>query len=150
MDNRNFTVCNIEKHINNFYKKSLECKDCNIKRGVKGYYDNKDKISIQQKEYYEKKEINYKQNDYRNKRNTDFKDLVRSYAELQNKLKALEEEVKLNRFLRICKNHSLTIHFVKFVTDSIQKNNGINIILLVDIFIEKSMVICQHFFHKEN
>ena len=35
-------------------------------------------------------EINY----YRNKRNTVFKDLVRSYAELQNKVKALEEKVK--------------------------------------------------------
>ena len=33
-----------------------------------------------------------KQNDYRNKRNTDFKVLQRSYFELQNKLKALEEK----------------------------------------------------------
>ena len=48
------TQCNIEKHINNFYKKYSECKDCNIKRGVKRYYDNKDKISMQQKIYYEK------------------------------------------------------------------------------------------------
>ena len=37
-----------------------------------------------------------KQNDYRNKRNIDYKDLVRSYKELQNKLKALEEIIKIN------------------------------------------------------
>ena len=31
--------------------------------------------------------------------------------------------------------------FVKSVIDSIQKNNGINISILLDIYIEKSMVI---------
>ena len=30
MDNKICTACNIEKHINNFYKKYSECKDCNI------------------------------------------------------------------------------------------------------------------------
>ena len=35
-----------------------------------------------------------KQNDYRNKRNAEFKDLVESYAELQNKLKSLEEKIE--------------------------------------------------------
>ena len=48
------TQCNIGKHIKNFYKKNSECKECNIKRGVKRYYGNKDKISMQQKIYYEK------------------------------------------------------------------------------------------------
>ena len=94
MDNKICTVCNIEKHINNFYTKYSECKDCNIKRGIKRYFDNKDKISIEQKIFYEKNrdKIIQKQNDYRNKKNTEFKDLVRSYAELENKLKALEEK----------------------------------------------------------
>ena len=45
------------------YKNYSECEDCEIKRGVKRYSNNKDKISIQQKLYYEKVEINY----YRNK-----------------------------------------------------------------------------------
>ena len=49
MENKTCTVCNIEKHINNFYKKYSECKECNIRRGVKRYFDNKDKISVQQK-----------------------------------------------------------------------------------------------------
>ena len=51
-------------------------------------------MSIQQKIYYDK--LLEKQNDYRNKRNTDFKELLRSYAELENRLKATEEKVKLN------------------------------------------------------
>ena len=89
MESKNCTQCNIEKHINNFYKKYSECKDCNIKRGVKRYYDNKNKISMQQKIYYEKNrdKLLQKQNDYNKKRSTDYK-------ELQNRLKALEEKVK--------------------------------------------------------
>ena len=54
MESKNCTQCNIEKYINNFYKKCSECKDCNITRGVKRYYDNKDEISMQQKILYEK------------------------------------------------------------------------------------------------
>ena len=97
MDNKICTVCNIEKQIENFYKKYSECKACKIKRGVNRYYNNKDKISNQQKIYYEKNrdKLLQKQNDYRNKRNIEFKDLVRSYAELEKKLKALEENVKI-------------------------------------------------------
>ena len=98
MESKICTQCNIEKHINNFYKKYSECKDCNIKRGVKRYYDNKDKISMQQKIYYEKNKdkLLQKQHDYSKKRNTDtdYKELQRSYGELQNRLKALEEKVK--------------------------------------------------------
>ena len=64
------TVCNIEKQINNFYKRYSECKICNIRRGVKRYYDNKEKISIQKKTHYEKNrdKLLQKQNDYRNKK----------------------------------------------------------------------------------
>ena len=35
-----------------------------------------------------------KQNSYRNKRNTDYEELLNSYVDIQNKLKALEEKVK--------------------------------------------------------
>ena len=49
METKNCTQCNIEEHINNFYSKFSECKSCNTQRGVKLYFDNKDKVSIQQK-----------------------------------------------------------------------------------------------------
>ena len=94
LDNKFCSVCKIEKQIDNFYKNYSECKAWNIKRAVKRYYKNKDIKSIQQKIYYEKNrdKLLQKQNDYRNKRNTEFKDLVRSHAELQNKLKAKKEK----------------------------------------------------------
>ena len=91
-------MCNIEKPINNFHKRFSERKDCNIKRGVKRYYDNKDKTSIEQNFSYEKNRdiLLEKQNDYRNKRSAEYKELLRSYVELQNKLKAIEESFEMN------------------------------------------------------
>ena len=50
------------------------------------------------KVYYEKnrdKQLQ-KQNDHRNKRNTDYKELHKSYVELENKLKALGEYLTTN------------------------------------------------------
>ena len=47
MDTKMCIMCKIEKHINNFYKKYSECRDCNLARGLKRYYENKDKISNQ-------------------------------------------------------------------------------------------------------
>ena len=64
MDTKICTICTIEKDINNFYKKYTECIDCNRARGLKRYYENKDKISKQQKVYYEKNREKYY---YRNK-----------------------------------------------------------------------------------
>ena len=99
MENKTCTVCNIEKHINNFYKKYSECKECNIRRGEKNVFlIIKIKYQFNKKYIMKKieKKLFQKQNDYRNKRNTDFKDLVRSYNELQNRLKTLEENVSIN------------------------------------------------------
>ena len=92
MDSKICTICNIEKHINTFYKKYTECIDCNHARGLKRYYENKDKISNQQKIYYEKNRENIllqKQNN----RSIQFRDLVTSYIELEKRLKALEEKL---------------------------------------------------------
>ena len=74
MEKKLRTVCVIEKHINNFHKNYSECKVYKTKRGVKRYHDNKDKISIQQKIYYEinRDKLLQKQNDYRNERNPKF------------------------------------------------------------------------------
>ena len=95
MDTKMFTMCNEEKHINNFYKKFSECRDCNRTRGLKRYYENKDKISNQQKVYYEKnreKIFSLKQNN----RCIQFRDLVISYVELENRLKAMGEKLKID------------------------------------------------------
>ena len=51
MDTKICSMCNIEKHITNFYKKYSECRDCNRSRGLKRYHEDKDKISNQQKIY---------------------------------------------------------------------------------------------------
>ena len=93
MNTKTCTICNNEKDINNFYKKYSECIDCNRARGLKRYYENKDKISNQQKAYYEKnrKKILQKQNN----RSIQFRDLVVFYVELENRLKGLEEKLKL-------------------------------------------------------
>ena len=90
-----FVACVIEEIINNFYKNYSECKDCNRARGLERYYRIKGKTSNQQKLFYEnnrEKTLIQK----KNKRCTQIRDLVRSYAELENKLKALEEKVKIN------------------------------------------------------
>ena len=93
MDTKICSMCNIEKYINNFYKKNSKCRDCNRIRGRKRYYENKDKISNQQKIYYEKNRdriLLQKQNN----RSIQFRDLVISYVELENRLKATEEKLK--------------------------------------------------------
>ena len=54
MDSKVCVVCNIEKCFGIFYNKYRECKQCNIKRSMKRYYENKDKLSNQRKLYYEK------------------------------------------------------------------------------------------------
>ena len=48
MESKTCSMCIIEKHINNFYNKYSECKDCNRRSGLKRYYENKDKLSSQQ------------------------------------------------------------------------------------------------------
>ena len=83
----------MKKISTSFTKKYSEYRDCNRKRGLKRYYENKDKISMQQKVFYEKnrgKILLQKQNS----RGIQFRDLVISYVELQNKLTALEEKIK--------------------------------------------------------
>ena len=54
MDKKICVVCNIEKSIDNYYNKYRECKQCNIKRSMKRYDENNDKLSNQRKLYYEK------------------------------------------------------------------------------------------------
>ena len=104
MDTKMCTICNIEKDTNKFYKKYTECIDCNRARGLKRYYENKDKISKQQKIYYEKnreKILLQKQNN----RSIQIIDLVISYVELENRLKALEEELNVYKNINDSEKH---------------------------------------------
>ena len=54
MESKVCVVCNAEKSFDNFYNKYRECKQCNIQRSMKRYYENKDKLTNQRKMYYEK------------------------------------------------------------------------------------------------
>ena len=104
MDTKMCTICNIEKDINNFYKKYTECIDCNRARGLKRYDENKEKISNQQRAYYEKnreKILLQKQN----KRSIQFRDLVISYIELENRLKTLEEKLNVYKNINDSEKH---------------------------------------------
>ena len=91
MDSKICVVCNTEKSVDKFYNKYRECKPSNIK-SLKRYYESKDKISKYQKLYYEKNrdKLLQKQND----RYINYKGLHRSYVELENKLKIMEENLK--------------------------------------------------------
>ena len=95
MDTKTCTMCNIEKQINKFYKKCSECRDCNRARGLKRFYENKNKISNQQKIYYEKNRDSILLQKQNNKC-IQFRDLVISYVELEHRLKALEKKVNEN------------------------------------------------------
>ena len=77
-----------------FYNKYRECKICNSNSSLKRSYEKKNELSNQRKLYYEKYRgrLLQKQND----RYINYKELHRSYVELENKLKALEEKLKIN------------------------------------------------------
>ena len=65
MESKTCTMCSFEKHINCFFKRYSEGRGCNCSRGLKRYYGNEDKVSNQQKFYYDKirvKNLSQKQN----------------------------------------------------------------------------------------
>ena len=76
MESKICTNCITEKNIKNFHKKSTERKDCTSRRSSKLYYENIDKISNQQKTYYEKKREKLLQK--QNERCTHFKSYLES------------------------------------------------------------------------
>ena len=93
MDIETCSMCNTEKHINNFYKIYSECKGCNGARGLERYFDKRDKISKQQEKYYEKnrdKILLQKQN----KRSIQIRDLVICYVELEDRLNAMKDTIE--------------------------------------------------------
>ena len=93
MGNKIYNMCNIEKHISNFHQNYAKYKCCNSKRGKKRYYNKWVKISNQRKVFSEKSKDNLLQE--QNDRYVQFIDLVRCYVELDSKLKAIEENIKM-------------------------------------------------------
>ena len=52
------------KNLNDvFHNRYSEGKPCNIKRSLKRYYESKDMLSIQRKQYYQKIERDYYRNE---------------------------------------------------------------------------------------
>ena len=51
MERKTCTRWNVEKNLENFHNKDIECKICNSNRSLKRYYENKDKISNQKNLY---------------------------------------------------------------------------------------------------
>ena len=94
MERKICTHCNLEKSIEDSCNKSTECEICYCNRSLKRYCEIKDNITNQKKVFYEKNGEKLLQK--QNIRNENYKELPRSYAELQNKLKAFEENFKTN------------------------------------------------------
>ena len=96
MDNKICVVYNIEKSIDNFYNNYRECKQCNIRRSMNRYYENKDKLSNQRKLYYEKNRdvLLAKSKLNQQNRNYERKIYKQQVEELNKKLKSLEEKLK--------------------------------------------------------
>ena len=98
MDSKICVVCNTEKGIDNFYNKYRECKQCNIKRSMKRYYENEDELSNQRKLFYEKSRdvLLAKSKLNQQNRNYERKICKQQAEELNKKLKSLEEKFKIN------------------------------------------------------
>ena len=83
---------NIEKH--RIFLKKTEGRNRNSIGGFKRYYVKENKISSQGKVFHEKnkEKLLQKQND----RYIHFKEIVRTYVQLQNRMKALDEKISKN------------------------------------------------------
>ena len=94
MESKIYVICNTEKKLIIFTTNKENVK-CNNKGRLNTYYEKKYKISDQQKIYYEKNrdKLSQKQND----RYIHFKELLRKYVELENRLKALEKNLIHNK-----------------------------------------------------
>ena len=134
-------VCGNKRMFNDYHRLYNPCKICAAKIWAPSYQAERDKIiaiSNLCQENRENKKI-YTQH---------IKELNRKVEELT---RAMETSIwKKNRFLKLSKCLSLTIHFVNFVKHLLQKNTVISIFFLIDICIENWMVIGQHIFNKDN
>ena len=120
MDSKVCVVCDIEKSIANFYNKYRECKQCNIQRSMKRYYENKDKLSNQRKLYYEKNRevLLAKSKLNQQNRNYERKKYKQQVEELNKKLQDLTqafELLKTKQYFYKYKNKYIIIHICIYV-----------------------------------
>ena len=101
MDSKICTRCNIEKSIEDFYNKYTKSKDCNSNRSLKRYHENKDKISNQRKLFYEKNRDKLWQR--QNIRYVNYKELLKSYDELEKKVKRIARKIEIKRIRKTLK-----------------------------------------------
>ena len=96
MDSKVCVVCNIEISFDNFCNKYRECKQCIIKRSMKGYYENKDKLSNQRKLYFEKNRdmLLAKSKLNQQNRNNERKIYKKQTEELNKKLEDLTQSIE--------------------------------------------------------
>ena len=87
----------LKKSVDNFYNKYRECKQCNIRRSTRRYYENKDKISNQLKLYYEKNRdlLLAKSKINQQNRNYERKIYKQQVEELNEKLQDLTQAIEL-------------------------------------------------------
>ena len=90
-------VCKNEKSIDKFYNKYRECKQCNIKRSTRRYYENKDKISNQHKICFEKNRdvLLAKSKINQQNRNYERKLYKQQVQELNQKLQDLTQAIEM-------------------------------------------------------
>ena len=87
----------LKKKIDKFYNKYRECKQCNIRRSKKRYYENKDKLSNQRKLYYEKNRdvLLAKSKLNQQNRNYERKIYKQQVEELNEKLQDLTQAIEM-------------------------------------------------------
>ena len=93
MERKICTQCNIGKYFENSYNIYTERKTCTSSRSFKRYYEIKDKYKFK-KIYILKKKEKFLQKQHN--RYINYKKLLRSCDELENKLKTWEEKIKRN------------------------------------------------------
>ena len=101
MDNKICVVCNIEKSIDDFYNKYRQSKPCNILGSTRRYYENKYKILMQHKIYYEKNKdvLLAKSKINQQNRNYERKIYNQQVQELKQKLQDLTQAFEMLKIL---------------------------------------------------
>ena len=97
MDCKVCVFCNTEKSSDKFYNKYSECKQCNIQRSMKRYYENEDNLSNPRKIIYEKKRDVLLAKSKLNNQNRNFERKIckQQIEELNKKLEDLPQPIEM-------------------------------------------------------